>query len=71
MTFGKELADDVSASLFELITHAGLGRDPVTATLDLYTTAAGLLGILESGSLYATHAELFNDTSEYENGLRG
>src|SRR6185312_15284881 len=29
-----------------------------------YTTASGLIGILESGSLWATHANFLNDSAE-------
>jgi hypothetical protein len=36
-----------------------------------YTNAAGLLGILSSGSLWATHFQFLNDTSEMQYGLDG
>jgi hypothetical protein len=34
-----------------------------------YTTQAGLLGILESRTIWATHTRFLNDTSEYQHAL--
>lgn len=45
-----------------------LSREP-TGTLYHYTTQAGLLGIIETKEIWATHTQFLNDTKEYRHAV--
>jgi hypothetical protein len=53
----------------EALLQAGIAREPPGGTLFHYTSSGGLRDILGEGCIWATHADFFNDTSEYEFGL--
>jgi hypothetical protein len=57
---------DYLARLTDQLQSEGIGECPSPPLLFHYTTTVGLLGIIESGKIWATHYRYVNDTSELE-----
>jgi hypothetical protein len=55
----------IAKRVWQTITDVAVGPDPLDMTLFHYTDSGGLLGIVQSGRMRATHVSYMNDASEY------
>lgn len=60
----SQWSESVRSELARLIT------DSPPKIIYHYTDSYGLLGLIESGSIWATHVSRLNDSSEYHHGAK-